>query len=83
MGGFGQPGIFRVKQIGGFNFQGEFGTNLKYAPRVIGSRDQQTAPFNAYWWRLEEVVQWGYGKILKLYQTFADKLAAFLDNQSQ
>lgn len=80
-GGYGQASIFRIKRLGGLNFEGHFGTNTKYAPRVIGDRTQQTHPFNQYWWRLEQVIGPSWKKINQAANKLTDKLAKFLDGK--
>jgi hypothetical protein len=77
----GTPDIFKVRRIG-IGHEGKMGSNLKYAADVIGSRGQQKAPFTAYWWRLEQVIGPSFGKILRIYQKAADKLAAFLEGKN-
>jgi hypothetical protein len=77
----GTSDIFTVKKIG-IGHEGKIGTRLKYAADVIGSRGQQKAPFSAYWWSLEQVIGPSFGKILRIYQKAADKLAAFLEGKN-
>jgi len=80
-GRIGQPTIFKIRKYGGGNFEGRYGTNLNYAPYVIGSRGTQSSFFGAYWWQLDSVIGIAYQKIKSLFNTAAQELAAFLDKQ--
>lgn len=77
-GRVGQPSIFKIRRVGGMDFEGRFGTNLKYAPRVIGDRSQQSSFFSQYWWRLEQVIGPSYRKINEIFGKLTANLAKFL-----
>jgi hypothetical protein len=72
----GQPSIFQVREMGS-SVTGRFGTNLSYAPHVIG--DETQSPRMSHWWTIRTVAEKAQEKIDKLFNTLADKLADFLD----
>ena len=78
----GTPSIWKVRRVGGYNFQGHFGTNLNYAPRVIGSRGQQSEFFAQYWWRLEQIIGPSYRKIVQVYEAAAAWMARVLEGRA-
>ncbi len=80
-GKMGQPDIFKVTKLGATGFVGKFGSNLNYAPKVIGSPGQQDPFFAQYWWRLVDLAETSLEKITGLYQTAADELAKFLEGK--
>ena len=73
----GEPSIYTVKKLGS-GFEGRFGTDLSYAVYVIG---ELQARWNAHWWKLKSVAEKSSEKIVRLWQTLADKLAKFLDGR--
>ena len=75
----GSSGIFTVRRVGGYNFEGRFGTNLKYAPRVIG--DNQSYPFSAYWWKLSTTIGKSFKKLMEVYNAAAAEMARFLEGK--
>jgi len=75
-GAMGQPQIYEVTPLGGANIQGRFGTNLDYAPYVIG---EAQAWMHYRWWMLRDVAKAAEGKIAELWNQLLEKLAAFLD----
>jgi len=77
----GTPSIFKVQKVGGHNFMGKFGTNLKYALRVIGARGQQSDFFSQYWWRLEQIIGPAYKKIVEVYNAAAAEMAKWLEGK--
>jgi hypothetical protein len=74
--GGAKPDIYAVKQEGGY-WVGEFGTNLEYAPYVIG--DETQAHQNAHWWTMSVIGEKAEEKILAVFDMLAEKLAAWLD----
>lgn len=72
-----EPSIYTIKKLGG-GFEGRFGTDLSYAVYVIG---ELQARWNAHWWKLTSVAEKSREKIVRLWQTLADKLAKFLDGK--
>lgn len=79
---FGKPQIFEVKQLGAgtaANFQGEFGTRVQYAPKVIG--DDQRMPWASYWWNLRVVARGAIEPVLKLFQAMVDEVVRWLNTQ--
>lgn len=77
--GGAEPDIFDVKKFGG-KWEGHFGTNLDYAPYVIG--DDTQAGQNSHWWIIGAVAERAVEKIDRLFASLEDKLAAFLDGKN-
>lgn len=74
----GEPDVFEVRDMSG-TVEGHFGTNLEYAPYVIG--DETQAGQNAHWWTMNKVAEAAAEKIKSLFATLAEKLAAFLEGK--
>lgn len=80
-GGVGEePSVFTIRKLGS-GFEGRFGTNLDYAPYVIGD-DTQAEIHSGRWWNLRFVANKASEKINRLWQTLGDKMAAFLEGKS-
>lgn len=63
---------------GGKMYSAEFGTELNYAPYVIGMA--QAWMHKGRWWRLEvEVFNKAYPKIMELVEIMANNLARWMD----
>ncbi len=74
----GQASIYQVRTMGSGQIEGVFGTNLKYAPHVIGDGTQ--APVHrGRWWTIKTVAKNASKKVVDLFAAMADELAAFLD----
>lgn len=74
----GPENIFEVQENGGY-VEGSFGTNLEYAPYVIGDPDTQQAGHMRHWWTLPvTVLNRAMSKIEQGFQVLADELAEFL-----
>jgi hypothetical protein len=71
-----KPDIFDLRQQGS-QVIGEFGTNLEYAPYVIG--DEEQAWMHYRWWRIKDVAQASAAKIERLFKAMAEELARYLD----
>ena len=79
-GAVGSPSIYRIRQLGAGNFEGQFGSNLEYAPFVVGDTTQ--AQIHAgRWWQMKDVATMATEKVKRLWQSLADKLAAFLEGK--
>jgi hypothetical protein len=76
--GGGQPSIYEARELGS-GFEGHFGTNLEYAPYVIG--DDTQAKNMSHWWKISVVAERAKDKIDSLFKTLGDKLAAFLEGR--
>lgn len=76
----GNPDIYTVKPLGG-GFEGRFGTKLSYAEYVIGD-DTQAAVHQGRWWTMQVVANKASEKIVRLFNTLAEKLARFLDGKA-
>ena len=74
----GQPDIYEVHSLGS-GYEGRFGTNLEYAPYVIGDTTQAWMHYR--WWRMKDIAERARAKIEGQFRTMAEKLAAFLDGK--
>lgn len=78
--GAGEPDIFTVRKLGASSFEGKFGSNLEYAPYVIGD-DTQAEVHSGRWWNMRFVANKASEKINSLWQTLGKKMAAFLEGK--
>lgn len=76
----GEPSIYRVRQLGEGNYEGVFGTNLDYAPYVIGDTTQAEV-HQGRWWTMQTITQRAAEKINHLWQKAGDLLAKFLEGK--
>lgn len=72
----GTPEVYEVRALGS-GYEGHFGTNLEYAPYVIG--DDTQARHMAHWWKVSAIAEKANEKIQGLFKTMADKLAEWLE----
>lgn len=75
----GQPDVYEVRQMGSA-YEGHFGTNLEYAPYVIGDGDLQ-AWMHYRWWQMKTVAEKATAKITSLFNTLGEKMAKFLEGK--
>ncbi len=73
----GTPSIYTKKKLGS-GIEGRFGTNLDYAPFVIG---EQQSRYHYMWWTMNTIKEKAQDKIISLWNTAAEKLAKFLDGK--
>lgn len=71
------PQIYQVKGMGSGMVEGRFGTNLEYAPHVIG--DDAQAWMHYKWWQMKDILAAAQDKIAKVWTGIAQKLSDFLD----
>lgn len=76
----GQPSIYEVKPMSGGMIEGEFGTNLDYAPYVIGENEQAWMHV-PYWWTIMDVAKRALEGITRLWEITAEELAEYLDGK--
>lgn len=74
----GTPDVYEIRQLGGA-WEGQFGTNLEYAPYVIG--DDTQASQNSHWWRINNIVEAATDKINRLFEATAETLAKWLEGK--
>ncbi len=74
----GTPSIYTKKKLGS-SFEGRFGTNLEYSKYVIG--DDTQAWMHYRWYRMKDIADASKEKILKLWNTAAEKMAKFLEGK--
>ncbi len=77
--GGGKPSIFTSKKIGS-GFEGRFGTNNEYSQWVIGD-DTQAQVHQGRWYKIGDIAKKSEAKIIRLWETMAEKLAKFLDGK--
>jgi hypothetical protein len=75
-----QPDIYEVKEFGA-GYEGHFGTNLEYAPHVIG--DETQAQHMGHWWKISAIASKAGEKIDRLFAVLGDKMAAFLEGKGR
>ena len=75
----GAPEIFEVRSMGS-NFEGHFGTNLEYAPYVIGDTTQAKI-HQGRWWTLSKVVEKAMPKIERIWKQLAETMAKYLEGK--
>jgi len=78
-GATGQPSVYSIRQLGGGNFEGTFGTSLDYAHWVIG--ENQAGMHASNWWNIITIAQRSADRIEKLWIAVGEKLAAFLERK--
>lgn len=76
----GKPDIFGVKEEGDITI-GEFGTNLEYAPYVIG--ENQAWMHQGRWWTIADVAEKSKEKVEALFEVCAERLAAWLERNEE
>lgn len=78
-GAGGNPSVYKIRSLGGGNVEGVFGTNLDYAPFVIG--ENQAGMHSSNWWNIKTIAQRAADKIEKIWQQCGDLLAKFLEGK--
>lgn len=83
----GSMNVMKAEKLSNMH-QGTFGSNLSYAPYVIGplsgkKGERQAWMHKNWWWTIEVIAQRSIGKITELFQTLADRLAKFLGGQGK
>lgn len=73
----GKADIYEIRGLGSA-IEGHFGTNLKYAPYVIGDHDQAKI-HQGRWWTLSKVKDDALPKIQRIWQYLADAMAKFAE----
>ena len=76
--GGGQPDVYEVREMGS-GFEGQFGTNLDYAPYVIG--DDMQSRHMGHWWKISVIKDRAQAKIEGLFSTMGEKIAEFLEGK--
>lgn len=82
-GQLGQPDIYLVKKVGDGSYEGEFGSNVDYAPQVIGEQSQKAFFKERGWWTTKTIAQRATKKVNQIYEAAANRLAAWLDGKSR
>lgn len=76
----GQPDVFMIKELGSA-WEAHFGSNLDYAPFVVGD-EAQAEIHQGRWWTIKVIAEKASDKIDRLFDTLAQKLADFLEKGS-
>ena len=76
-GKVGKPSIYEIKSLGQ-SIEGRFGTDLEYAPFVIG---ENPIWWHYRWWKLSQVAKATEKRIVGLWNTAAEKMAKFLNGK--
>jgi hypothetical protein len=76
------PGFLETKRLGAGAYEAKFGTNLHYAPRVIGDLTQEY-PWRGKigWWTIGQVLRLALPGIMKIFKDVERTMAAFLDGK--
>jgi hypothetical protein len=74
----GEPDVYEVKALGTV-FEGHFGSNLEYAPYVVG--DDTQAAHMKHWWTLSKVAEKALDKITRVWQALADAMVKFVEGR--
>jgi hypothetical protein len=79
----GKPDVYEVREMGS-TWEGHFGTNLEYAPHVIGPPDAEPnqAWMHYRWWTTDTVKEKAEPKIQSLFKVLAEKLAKWLEGKA-
>ena len=73
------PSVYTVKREGQYNV-GTFGTNLEYAPFVIG--DNQAQHHRGWWWVMKTIADRAVSKIERRWVIMVEELGAWLDGRA-
>ena len=79
--GGGRANVREVKRLGQGKYEGRFGTNLYYAPYVIGTGEgggKKQAKHMSHWWTMRNVKERSEQGIQKIFDKMAEKLVKFL-----
>lgn len=78
LGAGGTPAIYEVKEFGDY-VEGDFGTNLEYAPYVVGDYDTQQASHMRHWWTLpQDVLNRAMDGIEAIWSAVAEEIADYI-----
>lgn len=77
----GEPSIYSIRKLGQGNMEGKFGTNLNYAPYVIGTTTQTDTHMSNGWWRIRTIAARAEDKIASIWQGVGKQLANFLEGR--
>ena len=74
-----KPDIYEVKQLGAA-WEGRFGSELEYAPHVIGDNTQADVHAGR-WWTIKNIAERAKDKIITLWNNLGSTMAAFLEGR--
>lgn len=74
-----EPSVYTIRKLGEGNMEGKFGTNLSYAPYVIGDTTQ--AGQNFHWWQMRDIAYLSQGKVKEIWNGIMKKMADFLERK--
>jgi hypothetical protein len=79
-GNSGQPEVFTIRELGAGNLEGHFGSNLDYAPFVVGD-EVQAEQHKGRWWTMKTIADKAMGKIDDIFEMLGASLAKFLEGK--
>lgn len=81
--GGGTPDVYEVKTLGSGEYVGRFGTNLEYAPLVIGDSTTEQSDKMRHWWTLPQTVV-GLSKdgVRKVFLVLKEEMVRFLEKKA-
>lgn len=71
-----EPDVYKISNGSGM-WEGRFGSRLEYAEYVVG--ENQAGMHASNWWNIQDIAHRAADKIERLFNTAAERLAAFLD----
>lgn len=74
-----RPDIYEVRRESGGMYAATFGTRVKYAPYVIGDKEQAWMHFR--WWRISDVARRAQSKLTGLFNDLAKDLTEYLEGR--
>jgi len=77
VGGTGKPDIYRVIDRAE-QFEGQFGTKLRYAPYVIGDVEQARV-HRGRWWTMSKIAENAKDKITQIWDKLVEEIAKRFD----
>ena len=72
----GQPDIFEVREMS-TGFEAHFGTNLGYAPYVIG--ESQAWMHKGIWWTMADIAEKATPKVRAIFERVKDEVVAWFN----
>ena len=79
--GGGRSDVKDIKRLGQGKYEGRFGTNLYYAPYVIGTGEgggKKQARHMSHWWTMDEIKERAEPGIKKIFEEMTRRLVKFL-----
>ena len=71
------PDVFAVRRIGQ-GYKGVMGSNLSYAPYVIGTRTQSAVMRAKNWWTMRTAAERAAPGVIRLFEKMSERLAKWI-----